>query len=197
MRPTRLPDNFFARSVLGIKSGEEKELLQSLESLSLHVVSFQSVPTEMMYVLNLTKLHTLKLWNCPYSLDLLSAISNTAQSLRYKSFELVIDLSYLEEPDSHAGIHDTVVSSFLKAFEGLEDLYLRLPQPTNWDVVAQGIRNHSSTLHRLVLHTGDEIPPENGLIPLEGDTQQLYIDANLSCIGISTPIYCWVRSPSY
>jgi hypothetical protein len=74
MQRTALPDNFFASTLLGIKAGEKEEPLPSLEHLSLSAVSFQSVGMEMIHALNMTRLRTLKLWNFPYSLELLSVI---------------------------------------------------------------------------------------------------------------------------
>lgn len=150
-QPTRLPDNFFAGTLFGIKAGEKVEPLPSLEHLSLPAVSFQSVRIEMAHALNMTRLRTLKLWNCPHSLDLLIAITVPYETMNLRSFEFVID----PETSANQGLHsepDPALAVFLGAFQGLEDIYLMLPGPLKWDIIIQAIGHHEPTLRRLVAH---------------------------------------------
>lgn len=178
---TAFPDNFFAKFVLGTKPGEQKCQLTSLEYLSLHSVSCQFAAPEMAYALNMSKLHTLKLWNCPYSLDMLLEVISTAQTLKYKSLELVVEPRFVnaDEESTHPGRHDATVAAFLKVIEGLEDLYLLLPDWMDWNVVAQGLLQHVSTLRRLVVHArgcyDSAMQVSDGIVTLEGDVRrQLY-----------------------
>jgi hypothetical protein len=143
-------DNFFARTVLGIIEDKTPLLLESLQSLTLSALSFSVSATEMARAFNMSNLHTLKLLNCPCSLDLLLKLANQTNDLiKCKSFELVLktaDSLYWDEGAQNA------VSAFLQAFHGLVDLCLMLPETTDWKIVLEGVLYHKDTLQRLVLH---------------------------------------------
>ncbi|OCL11969.1 hypothetical protein AOQ84DRAFT_373498 [Glonium stellatum] len=184
--PISIPDNFFTRKVLEVTPGEKTALLPSLEVLSVCALSFQSAVKEMTCSFNMRKLHTLKLWNCAHSLDLLLAIiENETETVKYKSFELVIDSHIIWDQGDHTDAA-VPVATFLSAFQGLEDLYLMLPQSSDWDTIVQGILCHKSTLRRLTI---DDQNAGEGTLACQIDFNQLFQDTYLRCIGMSAPVY--------
>jgi hypothetical protein len=178
------PDNFFAQGVLGVQYGEKTKLLPSLHTLALSGVSFQSMEVEMTYALNVVRLHTLKLWNCPGSLGLLQVIIDSGQVVRLKSLELTsCCFSYRHEPVDRAA---EIVAGFLRGFQGLEDIYLMLPQPIDWGLVVHGLLSHQSTLKRLITH--DLVEPAfaiftDGDIPWTDQCGRLFQGRSLACFG--------------
>jgi hypothetical protein len=81
----------------------------------------------MSYAFNISRLNSLKLWNCPHSLDLLKAIVSSGRTLMLRSFEPVIDSGHDE-----VEIHADTITGFLEAFKGLEDLFLMFAEPIRW-----------------------------------------------------------------
>ncbi|KAF2174668.1 hypothetical protein K469DRAFT_756655 [Zopfia rhizophila CBS 207.26] len=185
-----IPDNFFAKKVLGVTSGEKKTLLQSLEDLSLLALSFESAIPEMACSFNMRNLHTLKLWNCPGSLDLLLAlVADGTDTIQYKSFELVLDLHTFWSQGNHVDAA-VPVATFLSGFCGLEDLYLMLPPSLGWNIITQSILCHKSTLRRLAI---DDQNADEGALAGQIKFSQLFEDTNLRCIGISIPAHALQR----
>ena len=84
------PDNFFASNVLGIVPGIKTKPMMCLTYLSLSSVSFYHEGIEMARVLNLARLHTLKLWNCPGSLILLDLVVEYSEEMSLTVFEFLI-----------------------------------------------------------------------------------------------------------
>lgn len=167
--------NFFAENVLGIFSGESRVILPHLSSLSLSEVSFEAAVEEMQHVLNITQLRSLKLRNCRYSLALLDTIVRGPQTVRLRSFELVIDVEACFFQGVRIQQHDVSISRFLNSFQGLEDLYLRTTYSIDWAFIAQSILNHLSTLNRLITQ-GRPVDL------LCNDLKILYENANSACI---------------
>ena len=188
--------NFFAQDILGLVPGDEKTILPHLSTLSLSAVSFQDVTEEMLHALNICRLCSLRLWNCPHSLDLLQTIVGGAHNVTLKSFELVADVDCYYKQQTHV----IVVCAFLNAFRGLEDLYLMLTPYMNWGRIGQSILGHVVTLDRLAIHEREDV---GGLewtdhvdshISLSDGLADLYQNTNLTCIGIC-PEHCdWVRT---
>lgn len=184
-------DKFFATDVLGMFPGEARVILPHLSSLSLSQVSFQAAVKEMQHALNVTRLVSLKLRNCRYSLALLDAIVRGAQTMRLKSFELVIDIEADEGQGAHEQEHDVSIFAFLNSFRGLEDLYLLVTDPMKWELIFRNISSHLSTLDRLITHRRKHDPTSatfDSPILLCNESKNLYQGAHSTCIGTcSTP----------
>ena len=166
--------------------GSWETALSNLRSLSLSVVSFVYAAKEMQYTLNVTGLRSLKLSNCPHSLGLLDAVVSTAQLLRLKSFELVIDVDW--DDDQGVDGHIAPIFSFLTAFTGLEDVALLLTDSVDWARLSHAVSHHSSTLRRTTTHArreSREVELVGPPIPWSIATQELYQNTNLDFIGTS------------
>jgi hypothetical protein len=148
----------------------------------------------MSYTLNVSRLNSLKQWNCPHSLDFLGAIVSSGRTPRLRSFELVIDSDHHE-----AEIRSGVIPGFLQAFKGLEDLSLMLPKPINWNSVVPGILAHKSNFETTC---GSWQKPDYFGNPGDGDIpsstiEQLYGEVRLSCLGICMAAFWLVRPPVF
>ena len=192
--------NFFAKDILGLFPGDEKTILPHLSTLSLSAVSFQDATEEMLHALNICRLRSLRLWNCPHSLDLLQTIVGGGHNVTLKSFELVVDADCNFEQETHGETFHMIVCAFLSAFRGLEDLYLMFTPYMDWGRIGQSILGHVVTLDRLAIHEREDVGglgwTENidSHISLSDGLADLYQNTNLTCIGIC-PEYCdWVRT---
>ncbi len=192
------PDNFFPETILEVIPGEAQTLLPHLSSLSLSAVSFQVATDEILHALNITRLHSLRLWNYPHSLKLLKLIVSEAHTVRLKSFELVIDVAYNKEQGIHGERHYEMISALLNAFRGLEDLYLMLADYIKWEVIAGSISGHISTLDRLILHERVVVEDDEWLTPIGSriasntGIHNLYESANLTCVGTCLRSHEWI-----
>lgn len=176
---TRSP-NFFVREILGLSRGELNRMLACLRYLSLYNVSFDSAVPETLYALNFSELRVLKLWNCPFSYQLLEAITKSNLAIRLTSFEIVANADDVIR-DLSVGVQD-----FLERFEGLKDVYLML-RTTQWTNIAEGILHHKSTLKRLVVHErklySNEVERDGGILwPKE--LEIVLQETSLECFGI-------------
>lgn len=171
-----------AKEVFSKFPGEAKLILPHLSSLSLSEVSFQAAAEEMRSVLNITRLSSLKLRNCRYSLDLLDTIVRGAQTLRLRSFELVIDIG-ADKFQGDREENDVCISTFVDSFRGLEDLYLLITDPIDWGLISRSISQHVSTLNRLITHRRQYGMGRESPILWCNDLKNLYQAANLTCIG--------------
>lgn len=104
----------------------KRESLPHLSSLPLSEESFQAAVKEMQHALNVTRLGSFKLRNYWCSLALLNAIVHDAQTMRLKSFELVIDIEADVGQGAHEQEHYVSIFAFLDSFRGLEVLYLMI-----------------------------------------------------------------------
>ncbi|PYH94049.1 hypothetical protein BO71DRAFT_380277 [Aspergillus ellipticus CBS 707.79] len=150
---TGLPDNFFARSVLCLQHGKLIRPFPALKCLTLTQVSFHPMQAEMVNALNVEGLRALQLSNCPGIFSWLRQVLRSGTPLNLKSLELVFNPELANQiiDEAFDNVTDTV-TKFLQSFQGLEDLYLMLPQQTDWQAMSEGIAHHSSTLKRLVTH---------------------------------------------
>ncbi|MCJ1358475.1 MAG: hypothetical protein MMC33_008475 [Icmadophila ericetorum] len=146
-------DNFFAKRILGLSPHQDNVIFPSLATVSFSSISFVNFEQAMFRAVNITGLHTLKLWNCERVESLLSVIIAANEPLRLKVFELVQDSDrtsdYMGDPSSR------ILPTFLERFTGLEDLYLLLNDDeywTAWSDIARGISHHKDSLKRLALH---------------------------------------------
>jgi hypothetical protein len=201
----KMPDNFFASTLLGVEAGDKKEPLPSLVHLSLSAVSFKSLGMEMACALNMTRLHTLKLWNCPHSIRLLDTIINSKWTMKLRTFEFVIFPALYGIQGVVSGC-EMVLSAFLSTIQGLENLYLLLPRPLEWDIIMDSILdNHHSTIRRLVTHerTGNGFGESavgksvDGKIAWYDESEHLYQCTSLIAVGMcmSVSTLVWSRPP--
>jgi len=179
-------NNFFASDIMGLQPNKPGLSFPSLQSLSLTHLSFASAIYELSMAFNFSGLRKLKLWNCQGTFDLLDNIVDSQQIIRLDSLELVVNAK------QHTDLEEISTSKFLQAFSGLRDLYLLLPL-LEWDVIANSVIGHLSTLKRLVLHarTTDIY---DGLVRFEehgdGDVDWnnelacIFVRANCDMVGI-------------
>ena len=152
--------------------------------MSLSAVSFAFSAKEMQYALNIAELHSLRLWNCPQSLALLNSVVVTAQPLKLKSFELVIDAEW----ERDQGVEDNMnaIVSFLTALAGLEHLALLMANSFDWARLSRAISHHSRTLKRTVAHARlffAYVKVVDNVVPWNDVMQGWYHDADLTFIG--------------
>jgi hypothetical protein len=141
----RRTENFFAWEVLKLSAGEVVVKFSALETLLLSNVSFDSAAPEMFYAFNLSRLRSLTLRKCPDTGDFLRGVIKLGQAVRLISLEVQADI------DDGFDIPDAI-STFLGAFEGLENLYVAHDAPTDTIAFWRSILNHKSTLTRFVYH---------------------------------------------
>jgi hypothetical protein len=89
-------------------------------------------------------LRKLRPWNCNGTLGLLHNIVDLQQVIRLTSQEIVMG------PYNRPTLEDRQMGRFLQAFSDLENLYISLPI-YEWNVIANSVVGHSSTLKRIVL----------------------------------------------
>lgn len=120
-------------------------MLQSLRNLCLTGVVFRSVDSDAILALNISKLTSLTLNECPEVGEFLTTSTSVAQPT-LKSFELVTYREPLGSP--------SILDAFLQGFQSLKRLYISvdarsLDLNTIWTTVA----HHQSTLKELVLNS--------------------------------------------
>jgi hypothetical protein len=183
----RTPDNFFSQSVLNVHPRDEKVLFLSLENLHLSAVSFYHTGLAMIHAFNIGGLKSLKLRNCPGSLDWLRMIVNSGKPMKLKSFELALDLSSIErERDAYLHITETICN-FIQHLSDLDTLCLTLPQPFDWTTLTDRLSNHRH-LKRFVMHHLVDRGGQNlidGDIPGSMHLEHLLQEKQLTCFGSS------------
>ncbi|KAJ5194676.1 uncharacterized protein N7498_008114 [Penicillium cinerascens] len=130
---TRIPDNFFSQKVLNVHPRDQNVIFVSLENLQLSAVSFYHTGIEMAYAYNIESLKTLKLRNCPGSLDWLRMILDSVKPMKLRSLKLTVGLNSLDR-DAYMHITDTTCN-FIHHNSGLESLYLMLREPIDWNTL--------------------------------------------------------------
>jgi hypothetical protein len=123
----------------------------SLHHLSLSHISLRTtygrILTECGF--RLEELRSLRLRHCPHTLEFLNRAANSVDIIKLRSFEVVFDESSADE------IYDEThpLERFLKAFKGLEEMYLSL-QHTMSPIkgLLCSILHHKATLKRLIQH---------------------------------------------
>lgn len=178
--------NFFTTDVLEIKAGNLNRIFPVLDLLSLSAVSFETAIEEIPHAMNFAGLSTLKLRHCRLVKELLDGIPSSSQKIRLTSFEVVVDSEDVEVPNEFD------VGGFLRAFEGLQNLYLMFPDAGDWSSLLGGVLNHETTLKRLVIHgrTTEDVPPPlvakpiDGELPWVNDLNAFPGIKSLECLGI-------------
>ncbi|RAL03401.1 uncharacterized protein BO80DRAFT_376327 [Aspergillus ibericus CBS 121593] len=186
-QPTRVPDNFFSQRVLNLHPGAKKIILSSLENLHLSAVSFKHTDMEMAHAFNIEHLKSLKLRNCPGSLDWVRRIHNAGKPMELKSFELGFDLDSLGK-DGYTHITETICN-FVQHVPNLESLYLMLPEPMNWTTLTDRLSNHRylklSVMHHLTDRGGQYLIDGDLAWPLH--LENILQRTHLTCFGSSIP----------
>ena len=152
-----MPDNFFASTVLGIGPGVHTKSMSSLEHLSLFSLSFHYEGNEMIRAFNVERLQTLKLCNCPGSLVWLDLIVNSNKEMRLKCFEFIFNAGCADLIGDRLENITETITGFIRRLQGLEDLFLMLPQGVDWNVVSSAMSGHSNSLRRVVTHHLEDI----------------------------------------
>ncbi|PYI34180.1 hypothetical protein BP00DRAFT_423472 [Aspergillus indologenus CBS 114.80] len=183
-----VPDNFFARQVLNAQPGDETIRFRNLKHLHLSAVSFCCAGAEMLCSFNFRNLYTLKLRNCPGSLEWLQLVLSSEELLRLRSFELALDLNCLQR-DDYMRITETICK-FIQQAPKLEELYLMLPEPFDWAALTSTISSSwfdltCFVMHHLVDRGGQDLV--DGGIPLPSHLEQVLQGRQLACYGCSTP----------
>ncbi|KAJ5146605.1 uncharacterized protein N7515_001169 [Penicillium bovifimosum] len=186
-QPTSTPNNFFSERVLNVHPGDQKVVFLSLENLHLSAVSFYHTPMEMAHAFNIERLKSLKLRNCPGSLDWLQMILNPRMPMRLKSVELALDLNSLPR-GGHMHITETICN-LIHHVCGLESLYLMLPEPIDWTTLTNRLSSHRHikrfVMHHLVDRGGQKLI--DGDIPWSLRLERILQENQLSCFGSSIP----------
>lgn len=160
----------------------------SLQELSLSAISFRQTANEVALAFDLSRLRTLKLKKCASTADLLRAIVNLDQSIKFTQLEVVVDADtgIREDFDLRAP------TSFLDACEGLEDLHIVSPAIYHLHQTKsfwRSVLGHVSTLKRLVAHeriivSGQWDAPIDGDVPWCPQTREFLQDCRLECLGL-------------
>ncbi|PWY74592.1 hypothetical protein BO94DRAFT_524537 [Aspergillus sclerotioniger CBS 115572] len=186
-QPARVPDNFFSQRVLNIHPGDQKVIFSSLENLHLSAVSFEHTDMEMAYAFNVEHLKSLKLRNCPGSLDWLRRLLNSGKPMKLKSLELSLDLGSLQK-DAYMYITETICDFIVHASD-LNCLYLMLPEPIDWTALTERLSSHRH-LKRFVMHNLVDRGGQNlidGDIPWPLHLEHIIQGKQLACFGSSIP----------
>jgi hypothetical protein len=180
----RMPDNSFAQTVLNVQPGVQRESLPSLHYLNLSGVSFHHMGMEMICALNVERLRSLKLYNCPGTFDWLQLIVDSEKAMNLKLFELTFKpgCTTLFWGNVMDRITETL-SCFIRRLRGLEDLFVMLPHPVDWSIVADGILSHSHSLGRVVTH--NLAVDIDGEVPWTLPFEKILEGRRLHCFGTS------------
>ena len=187
--------NFFASCILGVAPQGRRLFFPNLRILSFLCVSFETMAAELACALNLAHLHTLTLWNCQSSIEALEQVARSNSPVRLTSLEL--SLSH-DEVDLSLESNYSKLHYFLTRFQGLVNLYLRLPGPANWSLIGKGVANHRTTLKRLVM-AERKLKPNDFDFECDGDinwtspVRSMILSLNLQCLGISNELDYLVR----
>lgn len=189
----RIPDNFFAQRVLNVQPGDQRIVFPSLKSLHLSAVSFYHTGMEMIYAFNIEHLKSLKLRNCPGSLDWLQLIFDYGKTMKLKSLELALNRSSRQR--GAFTLTTETISKFIQHVYGLESLYLMLPEPIDWTTLTDRISSHCNlkrfVMHHLVDTGGHEFI--DGDIPWSFRLEHILQGRQLTCFGTSMlpgPLVC-------
>ncbi|KAF3482226.1 uncharacterized protein GIQ15_04985 [Arthroderma uncinatum] len=119
--------SFFIEKVLELQPGMQKRCFPSLESLCFRDLPLRGMEAELAYTLQVERLRTLKLCYCAGSVTFLGVLAESKSDLRLTTLEVSfynVHPRYEFEPFKHLSV---ILARFLGGFQGLENLYLRLP----------------------------------------------------------------------
>ena len=152
--------NSLLKHILPRSPSGSAKLFSSLNSLSLSAISLKGMTEEIAHVFHVNRFRTLKLHNCPGTLDFFTTIIDAEKPLQLTSLDLMLeDLPSLRlqlEPDTdkldYLDSMESPLIQLLLSFQGLEDLRIMLKPKMVTEKYWKGIYNHKSTLRRLVYH---------------------------------------------
>jgi hypothetical protein len=136
--------SFFASKVLKLLAGQFEIMFPALETLFLSAVLLENAGKELVYALNFSCLSSLTLRDCPGSEEFLNAVIDLGQTIRLSLLKVACGLS-----GNDFDMCGTL-STFLKAFQGLRDLFITLPKPVPTLDLWRTIAYHKLTLTRFV-----------------------------------------------
>lgn len=115
-------------------------------------------------------LRSLTLHNCPHQFDLLRHLAKLKHMIKLTSFEASFDVVPY---DPTVISHDGVLETFIRSFQGLRHLHLKLSNyPIEKHNVLDAIRRHRATLETLIYHERQLSPiGVEGLFEEEKDVQ--------------------------
>ncbi|KAH8679710.1 hypothetical protein BGZ60DRAFT_235687 [Tricladium varicosporioides] len=194
-------ENFFTIHVLKLVAGPCEIMFPALATLSLSAVSLENAGKRLQHALNLSQLSSLTLRHCPGSEEFLNAVIDSGQTIRLSSLEVACG-----PYDNEVAICGAL-STLLKSFQGLRDLFITHPAPVPALGLRRAMAHHKSTLTRFVcrerivdldehsLYFEEEVDLlDLSLLPedrVELDRPELYYPfaaLNLECIALgSTP----------
>ena len=137
--------NFLAYYILQLQPKGHRLNFPALTALSLSNISFDGAPTESAYGFNSNLLKSLKLHNCRGCKSFLRALVDSANGIRLRLFHLSIDDREPEEDRM-------TVTTFLEAFEGLEELGLLIKPGMATLFYWLSLTRHKSTLRHFIYH---------------------------------------------
>jgi hypothetical protein len=140
-------DNFFAYHILHLSAKGHATTFPALQKLSLGDISFQSATKEMASLFNFSQLKSLTLHRCTCTDAFLRDVVDSGQAIALTSLEITFCFG-----DFELGYDVEMLARYLKAFKGLQEIYLRVPAPTDPIQVWRAVYPHRSTLKRLVYH---------------------------------------------
>lgn len=129
----------------------------ALETLSLSAVFLENAGKELAHALNFSRLLSLTLRHCPGSEEFLNAVIDSGQAIRLSSREVACG-----PYDNDVGLYGAILM-FLKAFQGLKDLFITFPGPVPTLGLCHTMAHHKSLI-RFVCRKRTVNPYEN--IPL-------------------------------
>ena len=160
----------------------------SLQSLTLSFLSLKGVAQAVACAFNFAALSTLRLIDCAGAMDWLQEMLDTKQVVNLKTFEFLIESDCLDFETSQ-------LSDFLSTFQGLEELYVKILDYSDYSLVNiyKGLVHQKLTLRSLVLHDSDLNESEDLQDPLfiQDDRgwstimEEMLLCSKLSYFGVS------------
>jgi hypothetical protein len=184
--------DFFETDILRLDEQPFAPIFPALRELSLTEVSLTPAVA---LTINSNALKSLRIRKCPGWDHFLSGLGQTQPPLRLKTLEIQEHFSYEAE--------DNAIEEFLKASEGLEELFMTRILYFESNLDRWGcLRGHESTLKRLVQDECWYWPNERIESPelrqsSEDPSQHPFERFNLECIGLSCPSERLVSNPGF
>ncbi|KAK2855751.1 hypothetical protein FQN49_004880 [Arthroderma sp. PD_2] len=146
-------ENFFGEHVLGISYDDTRCILPSLRVLSLSEIAFHPFEKEIACAFGSSRLRSLKLRFCYGWEGFLAHMKDLNSQIGIKSLEVQYSSKYecdAYEYPTYDGEHPLL--AFIRAFDGLEELFISTGTPSNTLDIWKAALSHKSTLKRLVHH---------------------------------------------
>ena len=152
----------------------------SLRDMSLSKVSLplELSPSELVIF---GSLRSLTLHNCPHQFDLLRHLAKLKHTIKLTHFEASLDVVPY---DPNVISHDGALETFIRSFQGLRHLHLKLSNyPIEKHNALDAIRHHRATLETLIYHERQLSPiGVEGLFEEERDVQTTWTPSLMTVI---------------